>query len=105
MRLVIETGSTVAQALKPFDVQVKIIERERSRAEDLARRMPECEILHGDATDAALLRAERIPQAQTFVALSGHDETNLMACLLAQELGVRRLSIPTAGNATLMLKT
>jgi trk system potassium uptake protein TrkA len=92
------SGRTVAMALKGFDVQVKIIERERSRAEDLARRMPECEILHGDATDPALLRAERIPQAQTFVALSGHDESNLMACLLAQELGVPQV-IPMVHRA------
>jgi trk system potassium uptake protein TrkA len=92
------SGRTVAMALEGFDVQVKIIERERARAEDLAQRMPECEILHGDATDPALLRAERIPQAQTFVALSGHDESNLMACLLAQELGVPQV-IPMVHRA------
>jgi len=74
------------------------IERDRARAENLARCMPEFEILHGDATDPALLRAERIPQAQTFVALSGHDESNLMACLLAQELGVPQV-IPMVHRA------
>ena len=82
------TGSTVADALESFDVQVKIIEIDRDRARELAERFPRFEILHGDATDEALLKAERIPQAQYFVALSGNDESNLMACLLAQELGV-----------------
>lgn len=82
------TGLAVAQALESLDVQVKIIESDRTRARDLASLLPRYEILHGDATDIALLRAERIARAATFVALSGHDESNLMACLLAQELGV-----------------
>lgn len=83
-----DTGITVAKALEAFDVRVKIIERDRRRATELADHFPGFEVLHGDATDEALLRAERVPQAQYFVALSGHDESNLMSCLLAQELGV-----------------
>lgn len=86
-----ETGSTVAQALKPFDVQVKIIERSLRRAEELASRFPRWEVLHGDATDLSLLQSERVDQAQFFLALSGHDERNLMASLLAQELAVPRV--------------
>jgi trk system potassium uptake protein TrkA len=39
-------------------------------------------------TDLSLLQAERVSQAETFVALSGNDESNLMASLMAQELGV-----------------
>jgi len=38
--------------------------------------------------DIALLRAESVGEAQAFVALTGQDERNLMASLLAQELGV-----------------
>lgn len=34
------------------------------------------------------MKAERIGLAKTFVALTGHDDSNLMACLLAQELEV-----------------
>ncbi len=82
------TGRTVANALEPFDMRVKIIERDRRRAGQLASLFPRYEIVHGDATDLALLKAERIGQARTFVALSGNDESNLMACLLAQELGI-----------------
>jgi trk system potassium uptake protein TrkA len=45
-------------------------------------------VLHGDATDLALLKAERVRDAAFFVAVTGHDESNLMASLVAQELGV-----------------
>jgi len=48
-------------------------------------------VLLGDATDEALLRAERVNRTSTFVALTGHDESNLMACLVAQELGVPKV--------------
>jgi trk system potassium uptake protein TrkA len=86
-----ETGFTVAEALKPFDVQVKIIERSLRRAEELAGCFPRWDVLHGDATDLSLLQSERVDQAQFFLALSGHDERNLMASLLAQELAVPRV--------------
>jgi len=83
-----ETGRSVAKALAPLHIQVKIIEIDKKRAQKLAAEFPEFEIIHGDATDLALLKAERIGQAKTFVGLTANDESNLMACLLAQELGV-----------------
>lgn len=82
------TGLTVAQALSSFDAQVKIIERDRARAEELATLFPRYQVIYGDATDFSLLQAERIDLADTFVALTGHDESNLMASLLALDLGV-----------------
>jgi len=85
------TGRAVARALGPLDVQVKIIERDRKRAEKLAVEFPKFEIIRGDVTDPALLQAERVAQTKTFVALSGNDESNLMSCLLAQELGVEQV--------------
>jgi len=82
------TGRTVAQALSSFDAQVKIIESDRRTAEELATLFPSYQIIHGDATDFSLLQAERIELADVFVALTGHDESNLMASLLARDLGV-----------------
>ena len=82
------TGRSVARALIPFDARVKIIEKDRVRAQELSATFPGFEIIHGDMTDLSLLQAERVSQAKTFVALSGNDESNLMASLMAQELGV-----------------
>lgn len=82
------TGRTVAQALSSFDAQIKIIERSRKDAEELATLFPRHQVICGDATDFSLLQAERIDLADTFVALTGHDESNLMASLLARDLGV-----------------
>ncbi len=82
------TGFNVAQALSNQTDQVKIIERDRRQARHLAASFPKYEILNGDATDISLMRAERVADARTFIALMGNDERNLMANLLAQELGV-----------------
>lgn len=85
------TAESIVAILESLDVDLKLIEIERPRAEALARRFPRVEVLLGDCTDEALLRAERVGNAQTFVALTGHDDSNLMACLLAQDLGVTRV--------------
>lgn len=82
------TAYTVARALEGQVERVKLIERDKERARALAAAFPKYEVLHGDATDPNLLRAERIGEAHSFVALTGNDESNLMASLLAQEMGV-----------------
>jgi len=86
------TAETVAAGLEGQARTVKIIEQNRPRAEELAATFPRYEIVHGDATDMATLAAEGVGDANTFIALTGHDEANLMACLLAQELGARQMT-------------
>ena len=85
------TAVSIAQVLEDLNINLKIIESSSSRAQYLARKLPACEVLLGDATDESLLRAERVNRASTFVALTGHDESNLMACLVARELGVAKV--------------
>lgn len=93
-----ETGVTVARALAGLDVEVRIIERDRMRAREVAAQFPRFEVLHGDATDLTLLKSERCETARCFVALTGNDDTNLMASLLAQEIGIPQV-IPMVQRA------
>ncbi len=85
------TSFTVAQALVEQADQVKVIEKDRRQALQLAAKFPDLEVINGDATDISLLRAERVASARAFIALMGNDESNLMANLLVQELGVPRV--------------
>ncbi|MEM9290782.1 MAG: Trk system potassium transporter TrkA [Acidobacteriota bacterium] len=78
----------LAESLVGTGVPVKILEKDRQRARQLAARFPAVDILHGDTTDLSFLKAERLGRAGFFVSLTHHDETNLMASLLAQELEV-----------------
>ncbi|MDX1645239.1 MAG: NAD-binding protein, partial [Thermoanaerobaculia bacterium] len=54
------TAMSIAGILESLEVDVKIIEIERPRAEMLAQRFPDFEVLLGDCTDEALLRSERV---------------------------------------------
>jgi trk system potassium uptake protein TrkA len=47
-------------------------------------------VIHGDGRDLGLLQEENIKHTQAFVALTGNAETNILACLTAKKLGVRK---------------
>lgn len=95
-QVVIAGGGRSAEPVAAGLVQqvktIKIIESNRQRAEQLASKYPNYEIRHGDATDLSTLSAEGVENARAFIAMTGHDESNLMACLLARELGVGKIT-------------
>ena len=47
-------------------------------------------IINGDGRDLSLLIEEGIKNTQAFVALTGNAETNILACLTAKRMGVRK---------------
>jgi trk system potassium uptake protein TrkA len=81
-----------ATALIPEYMKVKIFEADEARCDklneliDLDRAM----VIHGDGRDLGLLNEEGIKNTQAFVALTGNAETNILACLTAKRLGVRK---------------
>ncbi len=81
-----------ATALMPEYMKVKIFEADEARCDklneliDLDRAM----VIHGDGRDLGLLNEEGIKNTQAFVALTGNAETNILACLTAKRLGVRK---------------
>jgi trk system potassium uptake protein TrkA len=85
-------GSAIAEKLGwREDVSMRIIERDRQRAQELGASAPKSVmVLNGDATDLDLLIEERIGEANIFVATSDDDEDNMVACQLARSLGVER---------------
>jgi trk system potassium uptake protein TrkA len=79
----------VAEAMAEM-ARVKIIEQDLTRAERLADLLPRALILHGDGTDLELLEEESIKQMDSFVAVTGDDENNIIATLLAKQFDVKR---------------
>ena len=47
-------------------------------------------IINGDGRDMSLLTEEGIRSTQAFVALTNNAETNILACLSAKRMGVRK---------------
>ena len=72
-------------------VSVRVIESNPSRARQLSAEAGEhVLVLEGEATDLDLLMEERISEANVFIATTGDDEDNMVACQLARSLGVER---------------
>lgn len=92
--MVMGGGATAVRAVKtmPYYMDVKIIEADEERCEQLNNIFDNDKILviNGDGRDITLLTEEGIRNTQAFVALTGNAETNILACLTAKRLGVRK---------------
>lgn len=87
-------GRTAVRAVKtmPEYMDVKIIEIDEHRCEKLNELLDEKQalVINGDGRDISLLTEEGVSNTQAFVALTGNAETNILACLTAKRLGVRK---------------
>ena len=81
-----------ATALIPEYMKVKIFEADEARCDRLNELIDtkRVMVIHGDGRDIGLLNEEGIKNTQAFVALTGNAETNILACLTAKRLGVRK---------------
>jgi len=73
------------------DYQVKIIEHNYQVSERLAEELSDALVLHGDATDEALLESENIAEMDMFCALTNDEENNIMSALLAKRMGAHKV--------------
>jgi trk system potassium uptake protein TrkA len=75
----------------PSNINIKIIEQNRERAEKLVEISPSnVTIFLGDARDAELLLSEGISDMDAFVALTGNSEANILGCMMAKQYGVKK---------------
>lgn len=77
----------LAKLLIGSGMAVKIIEANEERCNELAEKLPDALIIHGDAADKSLLLEEGIDTTDAFVALTGFDEENIILSLYAKEIG------------------
>ena len=94
-RVMILGGSRVAKnaarLLADEELQVKMVESDRERSQSLADEMDKVLVLHGDGTDIDLLAREGILDMDGLVAATDDQETNILACLLAKHIGVKKV--------------
>jgi trk system potassium uptake protein TrkA len=73
------------------EVALKIIESGRERAAFIAGELGrEAVVLHGDALDAEVLEEANVGAAETMVAVTNDDETNIFTSVLAKRAGCQR---------------
>ena len=70
--------------------QVTLIDEDIKRCEQLSNDLQNTLVINGDATDISLLQEEGISNTDAFIAVTESSETNVLTCLNARRLGVKR---------------
>jgi len=70
--------------------EVKLIDSDIKKCEDLAEILDNTLIINGDGRNVDLLEQEGIKKIDAFVAVTGNSETNILSCLLAKKMGVKK---------------
>ena len=80
-------GFNLAKNLEEsFDsARVKIIEKDKERAEFIASNLNNTIVINGDALDEEVLLEANLDEAQTVLALTNDDEDNLMVSVLVEK--------------------
>ncbi len=84
-------GFYLAKKLCMMGMDVKIIEHNQKRCEELCEGLPKVTVIHGDATDHDLLLEEGVREADALIALTGVDEENIIMGLFAKKQGVHKI--------------
>lgn len=82
-------GMMVAKALEGH-TNIKLIENNRERCELLTDVLEHTLILSGDGRNTELLMEEEVGNMDAFIAVTGSSETNILACMAAKQMGVKK---------------
>ena len=79
-----------AAAVLENTANIKLIEIDKTKCFELTDLLPESLIINGDGRDTEMLRQEGIEKMDAFIAVTGNSETNILTCLQAKKMGVRK---------------
>ena len=83
-------GEKTARNLGKEKFNVKLIEKNKEKAEYLAEELSDTLVINGDGRNLELLEEENIRETDAFIAVTGNSETNIMSCLVAKSKGVKK---------------
>ncbi len=82
-------GKRVAKSLENR-FNIKLIEIDKNKSIQLADYLSNSLVINGDGRDINLLNQEGLSNMDTFIAVTGNSETNILSCLLAKKMGVKK---------------
>ena len=88
-----KVGYYLAKTLAPEKHRIMLIEEDSQLCEKIACELIDLGVglIHGDGTDIKYLKDAEIEKADLLIAVTGHDQNNLVACQLAKNyFGVAR---------------
>lgn len=88
MRIIIigggKLGYYIAANMLDRDYEVKLIEKVKEKCRSLANEL-DVEVVYGDGTEIEILASAGVSRADCFIAVTGSDQDNLVACQLAKK--------------------
>jgi len=82
-------GKRVAKSLENR-FNIKLIEINKEKSVALADQLANTLVIHGDGRNIDLLNEEGLTNMDTFIAVTGNSETNILSCMLAKKMGVKK---------------
>ena len=80
-----KTSYYLGKELTDMNIDVKILEMDQKRCDELSVLLPKALVIYGDGSDETLLREEGIEETESFVPLTGLDEENILLTLFARK--------------------
>jgi len=84
-------GKYLTQLLLDEEHDVVVVDKDLNICKKIAEEL-NIEVIHGDGTEPSILEKAGIREADAVVALTGSDETNMVICLVAKELGAKQVA-------------
>ena len=69
---------------------VKLIEQDREKSYKLSNMLNNTLVINGDGRDYNLLMEEGLDKMDAFISVTGDSEINILSCMLAKKLGVKK---------------
>jgi len=85
-----KVGFKAARDLCGNKFNVKLIEKDKEKAFDLADILPNALVINGDGRNVELLEEESLESMDAFIAVTGNSETNIMSCLVAKSKKIKK---------------
>jgi trk system potassium uptake protein TrkA len=85
-----DIGKNLAELLAKEGNEVMVVDRDPAKCTAIAENS-EIVAITGDAGQRSTLEEARVRNAYAFVAAAGDDSENLMICMIAKEMGVKRV--------------
>ncbi|HNV51907.1 MAG TPA: Trk system potassium transporter TrkA [Tenuifilaceae bacterium] len=71
-------------------MNVKLIEVDKEKSQKLAGQFKNALVINGDGRNTDLLMEEGLQYMDAFVAVTGNSETNILSCIVAKRMGVKK---------------